>query len=170
MMPSRWRHSFFFFGFGVLLALPFAAPARAADLRVVIEDINAPAGTIVAGLYDIPEGFRQAVREPSKFGVNDAKRLVGVSLRPAGSTQTVVFADLRPGLYAVIVIQDENDDGQMNRGMLGQPLEPYGISNNPRTLVTPPDFAAAAVRLGERDEVIRITLVDPRGGPSGAAK
>ena len=49
-------------------------------------------------------------------------------------------------------------------------MEPYGISNNPHTFVAPPDFAAAAVRLGDRDEVIRITLVPPNGGLSGAPR
>jgi uncharacterized protein (DUF2141 family) len=160
-------------GFAVahaLLMSPFAAPAQGADLRVVVEEIDSPAGTIIAGLYETAESFGKAVRKSSKVLVNDAMRRAGVSLRPTGRAQTIVFADLPPGLYAVVVFHDENDDSQLNKGMFGRPLEPYGISNNPRTLVAPPDFAAAAVRLGDRDEVIRITLVPPNAGLSGAPR
>ena len=48
-------------------------------------------------------------------------RLAGVSLRPTGRAQTIVFADLPPGLYAVVVFHDENDDSQFNKGMFGRP-------------------------------------------------
>ena len=149
---------------------PLAAPAHGADLRVVVEEIGSPAGTIVAGLYDTAESYRQAVRKSSKVLVNDAMRLAGISLRPTGRAQTIVFADLPPGLYAVVVFHDENDDSQFNKGMFGRPMEPYGISNNPYAFGAPPDFAAAAVRLGDRDEIIRITLVPPNGGLSGGPK
>jgi uncharacterized protein (DUF2141 family) len=147
-MPCRLRS--FLAGSAAWVLL--SAPVHAADLRIVVEEIGSQSGTLVVGLYDTPEGYRQAVRESSKILVNEPKRLAGLSLRPAGRTVTAVFADLAPGLYAVIVVHDENDDGQFNKGLLGVPAEPYGISNNPRTLMTPPDFAQAAVRVGERDE------------------
>jgi uncharacterized protein (DUF2141 family) len=167
---TRWLPALLSSFAAAFLFLPVAAPAHAADLRIVIEDVGSAAGTLVAGLYDNPESYRQAVRESSKILVNEPKRLAGISLRAAGRTQTVLFADLSPGLYAVVVVHDENDDGQFNKGMLGVPLEPYGISNNPRTLVAPPDFAQAAIRLGDRDEMIRITLVAPNGGLSGSTR
>lgn len=169
MIMSRWQRNLWS-ALGVasiLLLSPLVAPAEAADLRVVVEEIGSQAGTLVAGLYNSPEGYRQAVRDSSKILVNEPMRLAGMSLRPSRRTHTIVFADLPPGLYAVVVFHDENDDGQFNKGLLGRPLEPYGISNNPRVLTGPPDFATAAVRLGERDETIRITLVPANGGFSG---
>jgi uncharacterized protein (DUF2141 family) len=170
-MPRWLRDSLSGFGAAsALLLSPFAAPTQGADLRVVVEEIGSPAGTIVVGLYDTAEGYGKAVRKSSKVLVNDAMRRAGVSLRPTGPAQTIVFADLPPGFYAVVVFHDENDDGQLNKGMFGRPLEPYGISNNPRTFVAPPDFDAAAIRLGDRDEMIRITLVSPNAGLSGAPR
>lgn len=170
-MPRLLRNSLPGLGAACALLLSsFAAPAQGADLRVVVEDIGSPDGTIVAGLYETPESFGKAVRKSSKVLVNDAMRRAGVSLRPTGRTQTIVFADLPPGLYAVVVFQDENDDSQLNKDMFGRPLEPYGISNNPRVFLSPPDFAAAAVRLGDRDEVIRIMLIPPGTGLSGAPR
>jgi uncharacterized protein (DUF2141 family) len=172
MITPRWLRNCVS-GFGAvstLLLSASAAPARGADLRVVVDEITSSAGTIIAGLYDTEESYRQAVRRSAKVLVNDPIRLAGVTLRPTGRVQTIVFADLPPGLYAVVVFHDENDDSQFNKGLLGMPMEPYGISNNPRTFAAPPDFAAAAVRLGDRDEVIRITLIPPNGGLSGAPR
>lgn len=156
-------------GLGIASVL-LAAPAQGADLRVVIEGVGAAGGTLVAGLYDNPENYDLAVRKTAQILVNDPKRLAGVSLRAVAGAQTVVFADLSPGLYAVIVVHDENDDGRFNKAILGVPLEPYGISNNPRTLVSPPNFAQAAVRIGEDNETIRISLVAPNAALSGAAR
>jgi uncharacterized protein (DUF2141 family) len=160
-------------GFGAaytLLLSAFAAPAQGADLRVVVDEIGSSAGTIIAGLYDTEESYRQAVHRAAKVLVNDPIRRAGVTLRPTGRAQTIVFADLPPGLYAVVVFHDANDDGRFNKGILGMPMEPYGISNNPRAFATAPDFAAAAVRLADRDEMIRIALVPPNSGLSGEAR
>jgi len=166
----RWLPDFLS-GVGIAsVFLHLAAPAQGADLRVVIVGVGAAGGTLVAGLYDKPENYELAVRKTAQILVNDPKRIAGVSLRAVAGSQTVVFADLSPGLYAVIVVHDENDDGRFNKAILGVPLEPYGISNNPRTLVSPPDFAQAAVRIGEGDETIRITLIAPNAALSGSAR
>jgi uncharacterized protein (DUF2141 family) len=146
-----------------LLSVPMiATPASAGELRVIIEGIESSAGTIVAGLYDNAENYDSAVGESSKVLVNDSTRLVGVSLRPSRKTQSIVFPDLRPGLYAVVVFHDENDDSKLDKNALGLPTEGYAMSNNARGLMSAPAFKDAAVRIGDRDEVIRINLVYPR--------
>jgi uncharacterized protein (DUF2141 family) len=146
-----------------LLVMPLmATPAYAGELRVIIEGIESPAGTIVAGLYDNAESYDSAVGESSKVLVNDSTRLVGVSLRPSGRTQRIAFPDLRPGLYAVVIFHDENDDSKLDKNALGLPTEGYAMSNNARGLMSAPAFRDTAVRIGDRDEVIRIKLVYPR--------
>lgn len=137
-------------------------PAGAAELRVIVEGIASSEGTIVAGLYDSAERYGQAVGESSKVLVNDIKRLVGVSIRPTAETHSIVFSDLRPGIYAVIVFHDENDDGKLNKNAVGLPTEAYAISNNARGLMSAPEFKAAAIRVGDQDQVVHLTLVYPR--------
>ena len=46
---------------------------------------------------------------------------------------------------------------------LGIPTEPYGFSNNVQGFLRPPTFDAAALRLDDGDEAIRITLVYHEG-------
>jgi uncharacterized protein (DUF2141 family) len=57
------------------------------------------------------------------------------------------------------VFHDENDDGKLGKNALGLPIEAYAVSNNARGLMAAPDFEDAAVRVDDRNEVIRITLV-----------
>jgi uncharacterized protein (DUF2141 family) len=139
-----------------------ATPAWAGDLRVVVEGIASSAGTIVAGLYDNQDSFERAVAKSSTVQVNDSRRLVGISLRPSAETQTIVFADLRPGRYSVVVFHDENDNAKLDKDVLGLPIEAYAISNNARGFLRPPAFKDAVVSIGEREEVIRVKLVYSR--------
>ena len=137
-------------------------PCSGAELRVIVEGIASHAGTVIAGLYDSQQNYGFAIAESSRVLVSDPKRLVGVSLRPVSQSHSIVFSDLPPGIYAVIVFHDENDDGKLGKNALGLPVEAYAISNNARGLLSAPDFKDTAVQVGERDEVIRITLIYPR--------
>jgi uncharacterized protein (DUF2141 family) len=62
-------------------------------------------------------------------------------------TATVTFRGLRPGLYAVAVLHDENSNSKMDFNFLGMPLEGYGFSNDAAATFGPPSFDAAAFRL-----------------------
>ena len=129
---------------------------------MIVEGIGARGGTIIAGLYDSHESYRLAVAESSRAMVNDPKRLVGVSLRPTTDRHSIVFSDLRPGVYAVVVFHDENDDGKLDKNAIGLPTEAYAISNNARGLLGAPDFKDAAVHITDGDDAIRVTLVYPQ--------
>ena len=41
-------------------------------------------------------------------------------------------ADVAPGTCALALYQDVNDDGKPDTNFNGEPLEPWGMSNNPR--------------------------------------
>ncbi len=74
-------------------------------------------------------------------------------------TSAVVFCNLAPGRYAVIVFQDENDNGRLDKSLLGVSSEPYGFSNNPHAFLRSPSFDAAAFTLRPGIQAIQITLV-----------
>lgn len=52
------------------------------------------------------------------------------SVRVSGSITRCVFKDVPPGTYAMTVIHDENDNGKLDRNLIGIPTEGYGVSNN----------------------------------------
>lgn len=57
---------------------------------------------------------------------------------PAGTT--IVLDDLKPGVYAIKMMQDINRNGKFDTSWLGLPLEPYGFSNNAKPFLSAPSF------------------------------
>jgi uncharacterized protein (DUF2141 family) len=135
----------------------------ASELRVVVEGIRSDSGTIMVGLYDTSEGFAAAIKHSTEAGLlNDKGRRVGMALRAVAGVESIVFADLPPRRYAVIVFHDENDNGRLDENGWGVPTEGYGFSNNAQGFLGAPSFAAAEVTLDGKDRSIAISLIYPK--------
>jgi uncharacterized protein (DUF2141 family) len=158
-----------FLSLGAVLALVlFCADAEASELRVAIDGVASSSGTLMVGLYDSEEHFRSAIANAGNLGLlNDRSRLVGIAMRAVAGTQSVVFTNLKPGEYAVIVFHDENDNGKLDENSWGVPTEGYGFSNNAEGFLAPPSFKKAAVLLDSPDRAIAITLRYPRNQHHG---
>jgi uncharacterized protein (DUF2141 family) len=51
----------------------------------------------------------------------------------------VYLGDHATGTYTLAVYLDANKNTKLDKGALGQPLEPYAFSNNARALFSAPD-------------------------------
>ena len=103
-------------------------------------------GMVLIGLYSTPAGFPDPGR--ARFGA----RL------PTSAPVRYSFTHIAPGTYAVAVFQDLNGNGELDRGLLGRPKEPYGFSNGARAgLFGPPSFDEASIRVGD-DTRARVRL------------
>ena len=144
----------------VLLIL-FAIPVNASELRITIEGIRSPHGTILIGLYDNIESFTRAIELSDKDGfLNDPNRFAAVALRAnAAMKSAVVITNLDPGQYAIIVFHDENGNSKLDKNALGVPTEPYGFSNNVRGFLGPPSFKKAVIQVNADDKDVRIVLI-----------
>lgn len=114
----------------------------------------------MVGLYDTPRGFARAIelyRRPDGF-LRDRDRLIGMAIRVDSGSRAAVFDGLAPGRYAIVLFQDANSDGRLDRNLIGVPTEGYGFSNNVRGLLGAPDFDAAAVPFDGRDKTITVRL------------
>ena len=125
------------------LALP--ATAWAADLTLEIKQITIDAGVLRVAIFD-----------ESGWTTNVA--LAGAEVRVDGATAQVVFGDLTPGTYGIKLYQDVDENGDLNRTIMGIPSEPYGFSNDAPVDFGPPGFADAAFALGDVDASHSITL------------
>lgn len=65
------------------------------------------------------------------------------------------FENVRPGTYAVSVMQDLNKNFQMDREPNGMPSEPYAFSGNDMTM-GPPVFSAVKFEVAEEDLELRL--------------
>jgi uncharacterized protein (DUF2141 family) len=62
------------------------------------------------------------------------------------------------GVYALVVIHDEDSNGKLNTNWLGIPTEGYGFSNNAKGLLGPPKFPAASFSYDGRSVDLTISL------------
>ncbi|MBA4849541.1 DUF2141 domain-containing protein [Emticicia sp. BO119] len=69
----------------------------------------------------------------------------------------VEIQDLSSGQYSVRVFHDENDNRKLDTGMFGIPKEAWGMSNNVKAIMGPPDFKESLFWLKE-DKALEIVL------------
>ncbi len=108
----------------VLLAVVLTAtlaPAQQPTSRVVVNvgTFRNLRGILGCRLHRTPQGFPE-----------DSPGAVDVSVRVAGNVTQCAFEAVPPGVYAVSVMHDENDNRKLDRNLFGVPTEGYGVSNN----------------------------------------
>lgn len=107
----------FFCTAALLFASTKALAAYQLDLN--IHQIKSPQGTLHVALYNNEANYdagQQAV----------AVHKVAVS----SNKVQLQFAGLAAGTYAIKIMHDENNNGELDRNVFGIPTEGYGFSNN----------------------------------------
>jgi len=120
--------------------------AHAAELEIEIRGVKAKTGHIHAALFGNAADFEADIAVRAKItqeggistGIftreNEMPRPpVETASAPVNAkTVQLRIADIPPGTYALALYQDVNDDGKLDTRMDGKPLEPWGLSNNPK--------------------------------------
>ena len=105
-----------------------AGAAHAADevaIRVTVTGADAGRGQILASLFDSADSY---LRQPSLRK--------DVAVGDDGSA-VIEFGRHPRGTYAVSVIYDRDNDGELDTGFFGIPKEKIGFSNNARGVLGP---------------------------------
>ncbi|MBT8320202.1 MAG: DUF2141 domain-containing protein [Eudoraea sp.] len=113
-----------------------------ATITVVIENVMNDQGNILAGLYTEENFMRGA--GVAEYGT--AAKAGEISFE---------FTDIAPGVYAISVMQDLNENQRMDFEASGMPVEPYGLSGNDMS-AGPPSFYNSRFTLGDEDLEVRI--------------
>jgi len=116
-------------------------------LTVNITGISSIRGDVYVYLYTSGESFPIEISEANSF-----KKAEVVS-----NSVTVIFENLKPGIYAVSVYQDIDANGKINKNFLGIPKEPVGVSNNAKGFMGPPKYEDAKFNLNS-NKAIEIKL------------
>ena len=111
-------------------------------VTVVIENVLNDQGNILAALHTQETFMRGG-------GVAD------YATKAKAGAISFQFEDVAPGVYAISVMQDKNENYQMDTEANGMPLEPYGFSGNDMSM-GPPDFNNSRFEEGDEDLEIRI--------------
>jgi uncharacterized protein (DUF2141 family) len=131
-----------------LSALGLSTPARAADLTVTVDHLRDDRGVI-----------RITVFNSAKTWLDDQHDTADMEIKAQPGEVTAHFHGLPPGRYAVVTLDDYNDDGKMDYGFFGFPKKGYAFSNDVRPFLRAPSFRRAAVDVPESGAAIRIKMV-----------
>lgn len=127
-----------------LLALLFAPPALAGEVRVTIANATHE-GDVVVSLCTESQypRWRDCVTQ---------RRAAAQALGPW------LFANVSPRRYAVIAYQDQNRNGRLDLRMFGPPLEPHGASLDPPPRIGPPRFRDIAFSVDQAGRDLTVVL------------
>lgn len=103
------------------------------EVRVIIKDVKKSVGLITAELY----------RNDEATFLSKAGREVRVRVAARAPVTEFCLHAPEPTGYAMAVYHDKNANQKFDKGPLGLPAEPYGVSNNPAIRFSPPHLADA---------------------------
>ncbi|MFZ6012477.1 MAG: DUF2141 domain-containing protein [Bacteroidota bacterium] len=113
-------------------------------LEITVKNIKEQKGTIRVGLFTTENDFLKKAKE-------------GKVVKVSGTEITVAFDNLQLGDYAISVIHDENENGELDSNMMGIPKEGFAFGNNAMGMFGPPSFDKAKVSVrGEEKQVINL--------------
>jgi uncharacterized protein (DUF2141 family) len=155
-----------------LLLFTLAALAHAADIEVEIQGVKPQGGDLHAALFDNAEDFsldlevRAMISGSGEISTGVFTREEDFPRPPAqristaadGKVVRIRFTDLKPGEYAVAMFQDRNGNGRLDTNFAKTPLEPWGMSNDPRPSKRAPTFDDAKFSVPAEGVAIVVNL------------
>ncbi|MBW4633323.1 MAG: DUF2141 domain-containing protein [Iphinoe sp. HA4291-MV1] len=118
-------------------------------LTVVVNGLHHKNGEVCLRIYSNEKGFPLSDTSGVQSGCTQIK----------GSSVKKQFSGLKPGTYAVAVVDDQNGDRKLNSDFLGIPQEGFGISKNPTVSIRTgtPKFRDASFPL-KKNTTINIVM------------
>jgi uncharacterized protein (DUF2141 family) len=134
-ISRKFSHLFFWFALS-LVWLPSNgfAQTECPSVNVKIKNISNNTGVIVCAIFESEEGF------PSKFLKFGFKAMITQISETDASFE---FSGILPGKYAIVVIHDENYNGELDKNFFGIPKEGYGFSSGAEVTWKAPSFSDA---------------------------
>ena len=130
----------------LLFAIFFSVTALCAQshrLTLDVVGMKEKKGNLLISVYDSAEDY--------------LKKPVKTLTPPADALTKRVVLELESGTYAVVIYQDLNSNGKVDRNFFRLPTEPCGFSRDARPKMGPPRYKPASFSLNE-DTEIRIKI------------
>jgi len=118
--------------------------AQNVKLTVAVSGLKNNSGTVKVGLYNSDGTFLKTTYKSVASKIKDNKAMV-------------TFDNLPAGEYAISTYHDENNNGKLDKNMMGIPSEDYAASNNAKGFMGPPAYKDAKFVIA-KDSKIEITL------------
>ena len=115
------------------------------SLEIHVNNVKSKKGSIQIGLFTSEADYLK----------NPVEKKV---IKSTGKDVTVVFENLQPGDYALSVIHDENENGELDSNALGIPKEGFAFGNNALGSFGPPPFEKAKITIVDQNVKQEIKL------------
>lgn len=118
--------------------------AQNVKLTITVSGLKNNTGTVRVGLYNSEGTFLKTTYKSLGSEIKNNKTVV-------------TFDNLPAGEYAISTYHDENNNGKLDKNMMGIPSEDYAASNNAKGFMGPPAYKDARFVI-EKDSKIEIVL------------
>jgi uncharacterized protein (DUF2141 family) len=115
-------------------------------LLILVRGFKSTEGQLIIVLYNSAENFLS--EKPYKSEIREI----------SANEELIKFENIPYGDYAAAAIHDINNDGKLDKNILGIPTGGYGFSNDAMDKYGPPTFLQASFVFDGRDEVRIIDL------------
>ena len=122
---------------GLLTLLGSAEASGQGNVEITVNNIKSTAGELRIALFD-QQNF-----------VSEKEIVQGKIVKPIKGSVTVVLENVRPGIYGLKVLHDENGNGVLDRSKMGIPKEGFAFGNNAMGKKGPPTFDKARVEIAD---------------------
>ena len=120
---------------------------KSGKLILEINNIKVEGGTIWVGIYD----------SPATFMVKEKSIVEGIKVNQSGVME-VPIESLPFGSYAVALFHDLNNNGELDRNVLGIPSEPFAFSKPPKSKWRVPKFKEISFDFHAKDQRLATNL------------
>ncbi|MCB0495917.1 MAG: DUF2141 domain-containing protein [Cyclobacteriaceae bacterium] len=114
-------------------------------LTVNVKNIQSSEGKILVGLFNSEETFLEKAYQKTSANAKE------------GHMQ-FEFDNVPEGTYTISVIHDKNNNGSLDKNMIGIPTEPYGISMDGKSMFGPPSYEDAVFKVTDKNLTLHISL------------
>ncbi|WP_460219669.1 DUF2141 domain-containing protein [Psychroserpens sp. MEBiC05023] len=115
------------------------------DVTVVVKNLDSNTGKVFISIYNSEASFL-------------GKGFKGTSSDIKNNSCEVTFKSIPPGVYAISLFHDENENNKLDSNFLGIPKEDYGCSNNAKGFMGPPKWEDAKFEIKDKSITQIITL------------
>jgi uncharacterized protein (DUF2141 family) len=105
-------------------------------LEITVRKIKETKGNVRVGLFIDEKNFLK-------------NAAVGKVVKVTTQEVVVAFDDLKPGDYAISIIHDENENGELDTNLVGIPKEGFAFGNNAMGTFGPPSFQSAKITVNK---------------------
>lgn len=127
---------------------PVSCVGKKNEIRLIVKNVRQGVGVLNVELYK---------NDPTTW-LRGEGRLVRVKFAARAPVTKVCLYAPEPGDYAIGLYHDKDNSSHLERGAFGIPIEPYGVSNNPRMQFGPPSLRESLFHVPDDSTTVEVKL------------